>query len=42
MVHQPFDGVGFIVHGKSVNHDPAALVLDTFFKLQETAAGLAR
>jgi DNA polymerase-3 subunit delta' len=29
-------------HGKAVNLDPAALVLDTFFKLQDTAAGLAR
>jgi DNA polymerase-3 subunit delta' len=29
-------------HGKAVNLDPATLVLDTFFKLQDTAAGLAR
>jgi len=26
-------------HGQAVNLDPAALVLDTVFKMQETAAG---
>lgn len=26
-------------HGRAVNLDPASLVLDTFFKMQETAAG---
>lgn len=26
-------------HGQAVNLDPASLVLDTFFKIQETAAG---
>ena len=29
-------------HGQAVNLDPAALVLDTIFKMQETAAGSAR
>ncbi|MBK0329154.1 DNA polymerase III subunit delta' [Rhodobacteraceae bacterium F11138] len=29
-------------HGKAVNLDPASLVLDTVFKMQETAAGQAR
>lgn len=36
------DITGRTRHGKAVNLDPAALVLDTFFKLQDTAAGLAR
>jgi DNA polymerase-3 subunit delta' len=26
-------------HGRAVNLDPAALVLDTVFKIQQTAAG---
>ena len=30
---------GRVRHGQAVNLDPAALVLDTVFKIQQTAAG---